>query len=643
MKLFKNTFFRLVSIVVVVFVLANQTLSAQINCLDELTSVSDFNDLKAKPITNKYGNVEALKVVYDLKAKKLYFINSKRYKYHYDFCLDYLGHNYNQHQFNSYNYSATHKYKRYLLANINHYKSNDSYTLELSPVDQMRVQDIEFLYRSIQQASYFKNFKFFIHTARLQQLQQQFSIPTLQANDLYGNQTYQAISTYKSYGKLRFVDLDDKTQPNISKHDIIVIDKPILELPLTAGLITTNLQTPLSHISILGKNRKVPMVAYTKAMTSKTLKQYNNTYVSFEVKQDTFYIKPITQKVFDRKTKARKQSLNYLYKDVYTDSLIDMKDITIKSVNLVGGKAANFGVLQKLSKKHDFKVPESAFAIPFYYYETHLKTSGADTLLQKLIENPSASSTSETLKAQLKTIRKRIKKAELDPVLILAVEQKIKALGSYKRMRFRSSTNAEDLVGFSGAGLYDSKTGIVGDSVKTIEKAIKKVWASLWLERAYLERNYYNIDQSSVAMGILVHRSFPSEKANGVAITKNLYRKNYYGTVINVQLGEEPVVDPDEAVTCDQLICYSGTKTSLYDRNIVEVISYSSLNNNKLILSEAETVTLTQQLELIKKHYYYNRLYKAKSSYLNYGLDVEFKIDGPTRNLYIKQVRYFND
>lgn len=643
MTLLKNTFFRLISIATVVFILANQIVSAQINCLDELTSVSDFNELKAKPISNKYGNVNALKVVYDLKAKKLYFINSNRYKYHYNFCLDYLGHNYEQYQFNNYNYSAKHKYKRYLLANINYYKSNNLYTMELSPVDQMLVQDIEFLYRLIKEASYFKNFKFFLQTARLQKLEHQFSIPTLHANTLYDNQTYQAISTYKSYGKLRFVNIDSIKHLQISKHDIIVIDKPILELPLTAGLITTNLQTPLSHISILGKNRKVPMAAYTKAMHSKRLKQYANKYVAFEVKLDTFYITPVTKTVFDKKTKQKKQSLNYLYKDVFTDSLISMKDVTIKSVNLVGGKAANFGELQKLSKKNDFKVPEAAFAIPFYYYEMHLKTSGADTLLQKLIEQPSANSTTETVKAQLKTIRKRIKKTKLDPVLILAVEQKIKALGNYKRMRFRSSTNAEDIVGFSGAGLYDSKTGIVGDSVKTIEKAIKKVWASLWLERAYLERNYYNIDQSSVAMGILVHRSFPSEKANGVAITKNLYRKNYYGTVINVQLGEEPVVDPNEAVTCDQLICYSGTKTSLYDRNIVEVISHSSLNNNKLILSEKETVKLTQQLEQIKKHYFYNRLYKVKSTYLNYGLDVEFKIDGATRDLYIKQVRYFND
>jgi hypothetical protein len=155
----------------------------------------------------------------------------------------------------------------------------------------MDIEDIEILFNKIKEISYFKKFKFFLHTSRLEKLERQFTIPTFTANSLYKNQTYQPISTYKAYGKLRFINIDSIKYKNISKLDIIVIDKPILELPITAGLITTNLQTPLSHISILGKNRKVPMAAYTKAMTSEYLKKHNNEYVSFEVKLDTFFYK----------------------------------------------------------------------------------------------------------------------------------------------------------------------------------------------------------------------------------------------------------------------------------------------------------------------------------------------------------------
>ena len=59
-------------------------------------------------------------------------------------------------------------------------------------------------------------------------------------------------------------------------------------------------------------------------------------------------------------------------------------------------------------------------------------------------------------------------------------------------------------------------------------------------------------------------------------------------------------------------------------------------------MTEAEIITLSEQLEKIKKHYYYN-VYKSKQKYLEFGLDIEFKLDGEDRQLYIKQVRYFND
>ncbi|WGD34768.1 PEP/pyruvate-binding domain-containing protein [Olleya sp. YS] len=628
---------------IVFFIIASTFVNAQTKYKSVLQSEADFNALKTNPITNKYGNVDALKVAFDIKDNKLYFINSKTFKYHFNFCKGYLEIPENIKQFNSANYKAQHPNKRFLLGNINHYLADDSYNLELSPIDEMQIEDIKIFYEAIQKATYFKTFNFFLNTSRLEKLKSVLQIPTQSASDLYGNQTYQAVSTHKSYGCLKFVSVDSLKHNNISKYDIIVIDQPILELPITAGVITTILQTPLSHISVLGKNRQIPIAAYTKAMQSDILKGFDNQYVSFEVAMDTFYIKPISKEQFERKTKKKKKDILFLEKNTTVKTLINADDLNSKLVNTVGGKAANFGVLYDLAKNNNFKVPESAFAIPFYYYEAHLKASGADRMVKDMIYNYRINQDKNVLTEQLKAIQKTIKKTPIDPDLITKVEAKIIEIGDFKRMRFRSSTNAEDIVGFSGAGLYDSKTGIVGDSIKTIEKAIKKVWSSLWYERAFLEREYFNIDQNSIAMGVLVHRSFPNEKANGVAITKNLYRKQYLGNVINVQLGEASVVQPEDGVTCDQIICYSGSSSKLYnDKRIVEIISHSNLNNGELVMSEAEIIHLSEQLEKIKKHYYYN-VYKSKKKYLDFGLDIEFKLMDEDRKLYIKQVRYFND
>jgi phosphoenolpyruvate synthase/pyruvate phosphate dikinase len=83
----------------------------------------------------------------------------------------------------------------------------------------------------------------------------------------------------------------------------------------------------------------------------------------------------------------------------------------------------------------------------------------------------------------------------------------VKAPSAYTHIRFRSSTNAEDLLGLNGAGLYESHTGILDDSAQSIESAIKKVWSSMWTLQGLEERAYYRIDQKSACMGILVHRA----------------------------------------------------------------------------------------------------------------------------------------
>ena len=177
--------------------------------------------------------------------------------------------------------------------------------------------------------------------------------------------------------------------------------------------------------------------------------------------------------------------------------------------------------------------------------------------------------------------------------------------------------------------------------------AIKKVWASAWNYKAFMERQYFGIDQKTIAMGILCHRSFPDEKANGVVITKNLYRNNYRGFVINAQFGETSVVNPPDGTTCEQMICYSDKNDSFYGKkNIVEYLSFSNIlpDTKGHVLSTNEVTLLTREISQIKKAYY-DKFHKKSNNdtYYNYGLDLEFKIYGPERQIYIKQLRPFKN
>jgi pyruvate, water dikinase len=239
----------------------------------------------------------------------------------------------------------------------------------------------------------------------------------------------------------------------------------------------------------------------------------------------------------------------------------------------------------------------------------------------------------------LKLIRNQIKKNPIDAKLLALVQSKIKTNDSY---RFRSSSNAEDLKGFNGAGLYDSYSGIKNDSIKTIERAIKKVWASVYNDAAYRERKLFNIQESSVSMAVLVHRGFPSEEANGVAVTKNLFREGYSGFTINAQIGEESVVAPRDTVICEQMVLipeelFLGQGTQVFPLYITR----SNLTNGKAVLTQEELEKLYYALEHIKFAYYSKIIALRYVEYERFGLDIEFKFDDG--QLYIKQVRPFGN
>ena len=82
----------------------------------------------------------------------------------------------------------------------------------------------------------------------------------------------------------------------------------------------------------------------------------------------------------------------------------------------------------------------------------------------------------------------------------------------------RSSSNAEDLPNFSGAGLYSSVPNVKEDE-KLIE-AVKKVWASLWKFEAYEARVRNYVNQTDVYMSALIQVGVDMDRG-GVMITKD--------------------------------------------------------------------------------------------------------------------------
>ncbi len=604
------------------------------NHFPNIPDYKKYKALKGKPLSDKFSNIESVKVVYDLRRKKMYYFNSSKIRLHYEFVMQELGYVYDLHTFNADNYSNTEKGRDFLLGNLNHIKGTDKWIFELAASDHMPVTLIERFYKLVTETTFIgKKLNFYLNTREKigQYNNRQFHIPCVTSEYIFNEVSYQEVVHGEAVGILKSYTLQELDSVRPKSDEIIIVEGTPEILPDVRGIIVSELQTPLSHLVILGKNRKIPVMAYTKVGKDAAIRNLLGKKVALRIKVDTFYVS-VTEKPIAVRTALKKKKLLL---DTITNDIVDLATVHPGGVNYIGAKAQNMSYLVAVSKqKPMFRVPEYAHAIPFYYYTKHVGTPKIKLLIAELLRH-TAKDDATWINTQLKRIRKAIKEQPLDSVLLSKIDAVTGKQDRFKNFRFRSSTNAEDIDGFNGAGLYDSKTGIVGDEKKSFEKAIKDVWASVWNEAPYWEREHFGIDQKAIAMGVLFHRSFPDELANGVIITKNISRKGFSGITVNVQKGENSVVKPEKGEICEQFTVYqfNSEKPDLE----VDYSSQSNLNDNKPLLSTEEINRLYLAATMLQSKL---RRYWKKP---NAVADIEFKIVGEQRELYVKQIRVFND
>jgi hypothetical protein len=294
-----------------------------------------------------------------------------------------------------------------------------------------------------------------------------------------------------------------------------------------------------------------------------------------------------------------------------------------KAIPAFGGKGSHFAAFPHMDTT---KVKTNkAFVVPVYYYWQHMQKNGFNDTVTQWLADPAFMGNPAERDKRLKRLRAAIKAAPLDSGFVALLNAKLDSkFPGVDRVRFRSSTNAEDLDGFTGAGLYESHAGSRTDTSDHIYDAIRNVWASVWLYRTFEERTYRSIDHMSVGMAMLVHRSHPEEEGGGVAITNNPFDQAGLDPAfyVNAQKGGESVVLPPSGTTTDQFLYYFDSP----GQPIVFMAHSSLVASGSTVLTPAQTYALGTALKEI--HRFFKSTY-GKDASKWYAMDTEFKLDQP--------------
>ncbi len=530
--------------------------------------------------------------------------------------------------------------RRYLLGNLVHHAGPDLYTVEFAVGDEITPALMERAFYAVLRAVP-EPTRWAIRPQDQTQVERALEIegrvPLVDPNAPYRGVTFQPLTPAVAYGTLRFVRADALADAALGPHDVLVTDQVPNDLPFVAGLVTEAIQTPLSHVNILSRARGTPNMFLRDARDDPTVAPLLDRLVRLEVRAADYSLTAASAEeavAFWAAREAERPPLTPRL-DPSLRGPQDLAEHDLGSLPGLGGKAAQVAELGRVAVCGATALPDRPVGVPVVHSMEHFAASGAEAILAERRADPDFVADPAAREAGLAEVRAAILAYPVDPALLDAVVATIDETWPGQRLRFRSSSNTEDLAEFSGAGLYDSLAWEPEDGRDGVEDALRAVWASLWNPRAYDEREAYRVEQSAVAMGVLIHPAYHHEAANGVIVSRDVLDPmrgdRYY---VNAQIGEALVTNPAPGVTSDEFVGAAGDPTRVTWRG------ESSLPGDHPVLGPSELQELVCSMRAVHDHFRARLDPEGAQGW--FAMDVEFKLMGAERALVFKQARPYS-
>ena len=527
------------------------------NSLPKIESRNAFNSIaRVYHAGTPYAMPHCMFVIDRRNSNKIYFVNSQKFRFHKDFLLATYLIPRGSDTFKAIYVDAD---RRFVVGTIAWQAPVEKYTWELYEGDLATADIIKTVNKTIN-ANFFQKAFYKPNSIRQEDATVNIGLDRILQDELNRNQAYLALNTGTAVGRIHIIDkLDDTVE--IGDNEILVLKELPLDLPQVRGIIVAKPSTPLSHVNLLAKGWNIPNVYIKDA--DKLFRDYDTFVFRLEATLDDYK--------FDRASKDE------IVKDfpspgqqvppanLQATKLMTLGEMRKKDSIGYGSKAANLGEVMH-ARVSGITVPDG-FSVPYYWYDKFMKENGFDKVIDELMDNNDFVHNPKIRRQKLDEFRKSLQNGKVDETLRKDIIKLWKTQLGSKPVFVRSSSNAEDLPNFSGAGLYSSVPN-VREEDKLIE-AVKTVWASLWNFQGYEARVRNYVSQDDVYMSALIQTGIDMDRG-GVMITK------------------DPFDDRNKNSVYISAVCGHNTKVTAND-GLPEQVLFNPKSNSVLVM------TLSQQ------------------------------------------------
>lgn len=411
-------------------------------------------------------------------------------------------------------------------------------------------------------------------------------LPRVFAHELFSTAPFVALNPGTATGRLRaFRTEAEYRAATLEWSDIIVMDRVPDDIPRLSGIVNARHTTPLSHTNVLATGWQIPNAVQVGALAEIERRGLDGKWVEYTVDAQALSLREVDEPA---EASARPgwyaQRVTLEAPEAEHSPIVNLAKLRAADRYRYGTKAANLGELhhvlahgsQRLLGFYQVPRPPRENLLPYLARLLDVPldadlSAAARRLLDEHVRVPRGIALPFSLQRRFLESSPRIQQAigklkmaleldarEIEPLCVelqglirsarmpgaLAGEidsALVSQLAGVRTFVVRSSSNAEDLAGFSAAGIYESLNHVT--TAERIFASVKEVWASLVSVRSVRLRRQAGISLDECYMGVVIQEQVAADFGGVLVTTNPMNRADFRTVYVNVSPHVSDVVE----------------------------------------------------------------------------------------------------